>query len=224
MTDTSALRWNTANEMNGLSDTEDAPVSLIKALIRGEDGGNWQLLLSRIHKLALHSCTAKQSSRGPDFANDVALRCIERMHAGDYKTLRRFLQHRRDYPSLTFETWARGIINNCIVDQLRSLPTLARKRGVSGRRLTPRFHVAYQEAEHSSTVHEGAAQVLDLRRILAWIRDTKFPPKQREILMHWLHGYSIGECSQLLNIDEPEAQRLLRAARRRLRRKFEEKL
>lgn len=196
-------------------------VTCIEALIGG-DKSQWQGLLSQIHKLAISVCLRNQESRGTDFANDVALRCIERIHRDEYKALRRFLEHRERYPSLELETWMRGIINNCLIDELRSLPTIARKRSGSSRSLTPRFHVVYKEQEHTPDKNENT-QFFDLRRIFRWLRDDSFPEEQREILTLWLHGHSISECSQQLDIEESEVQLRLRAARRRLRRQFEEK-
>lgn len=193
----------------------------VDALLAGDET-QWPLVVLEVHGWALGLCARRQNRLGSDFASNVALRAVERLKADDYQALRRFVENRRDYPQLEFQRWTGGIINNALIDELRSLPSVSRSRDDVGRTLVRREHVAFTDDEHSTDQRSKQRAQLDVRRILRWLHDEAFPADQRQALVLWLHGYSISDCANKLSLSEEQARRMLRAARRRLRRKFEE--
>lgn len=194
----------------------------VQALLAG-DATQWQTLVAEVHALALAVCQRRQAARGADFASNVALRVIERLRKEDYKALRRFMELRDTYPALAFETWTRGIINNALIDEVRSLPETSRKRVGKRRELQTRTHVIFEDEQHAASASLAHSGILDARRVLRWIHDADFPLDQKRALLFWLNGHSIADCARQLDLDETGTRRLLRAARQRLRRQFQEK-
>ena len=63
---------------------------------------------------------------------------------------------------------------------------------------------------------------VELRRILAAALDENFPDDQRRALLLWLHGNTATEIAEELSLSgSKQANKLLHAARQRLRRVFE---
>jgi len=188
----------------------------------GGDGAQWPALIAEVHSLAIAICEKRPAASDSDFANNVALRVIERLKKENYRALHRFLALRESYPDLEFEKWTRGIINNAAIDEIRSQPDVARARAGKGRELRSRAHVAFEDENHVD-VRSTVSFALDARRVLRWIRDENFPEEQRRALLLWLSGHTVDDCSEELGLDAGSTRRCLQAARQRLRRQFKEK-
>ncbi len=194
-------------------------LGVVQAVLAGRMS-QWPNLVTEVHALAISVCE-RQQAHDSDFANNVALRVIERLQKDNYRALHRFVELRASYPDLDFEKWTRGIINNAAVDELRSQPNIARSRTGKGRELRSRVHIAFEDENHAEIrVKETAS--LDARRILRWMHSESFPDEQRHAVLLWLTGHSVHDCASLLGVDVAHARRCLQAARLRLRRHFKE--
>lgn len=195
---------------------------LVELVLAG-DVDAWQRLVVRINHLASSLAAKRFPTRGEDFVRGVALRAIERVEMGAFKTLARFAEVRSRYPALALDAWIHTVIKNAAIDELRAQPDVARSASASGRKLIRRPHVSLEDEHGSKTGAKAFERSLDARRVLRWIRDGRLTDVQRQALSLWLFGHGHAEIAAIMSLSTEDVSRLLRSARQRLRRKFEVK-
>jgi DNA-directed RNA polymerase specialized sigma24 family protein len=156
--------------------------------------------------------------RRPGGRRGPAPRRLERLRADGHAALRRFVETRAKYPATSFERWLGVVVANAFVDQLRARPELQRRRRQGGRALERVEVIPLVEVAGGADV----ATEVEVRRIVACLAEGDFPAAQRRALLLWLLGHTASEIAADLQLGgAPEAERLLHAARQRLRRRFE---
>ncbi len=198
---------------------------LIELLIDGAEDA-WPQLVAIVHPLVLAICRRRRlggsSVATEDMHRDVALRAIDRIQADDFAALRRYVATREIYAHASFTRWLAVVVGHTFVDYLRAQPEYQRKRQASARELVKIVVESLDEATTASA-DRSVLQKVELRRIVAAMFDRGFPADQRWALRLWLDGNTASESSEQMALEGPaHSQRLLRAARQRLRRCFED--
>ncbi len=217
---------------NELSERAPSPRSIaspetipIEAAIRAlldSDGQGWTELVGSLHPLIMKLCAFRVSKHHPSFddlCRDVATATLERLRKNSYAALHRYRETSQTYKALRFESWLRVVVSNVHTDVLRALPDNQRLRVDGTRRLV---HREVRTLSHDPASSESLLQNVEVRRILSWMDDPKFPHEQRSAIALWLRGYDESDIADTLQLsNRTQATRLLRAARQRLRRHFE---
>jgi RNA polymerase sigma factor (sigma-70 family) len=198
---------------------------LVERVLAG-DPAAWQELAGRVHPAALAICRRRRLGADhpgeEDLHHEVAARALDRLAADDFAALRRFTAARARYPEASFLRWLAVVVKNTFIDHMRAQPEYQRRRQAAARKLV-RLDVTPLDEE--STAGGGRAELqnaVEVRRILEWLLDARFPSVQRRAILLWLDGNGPGEIAEELALAGPrEASRLLHAARQRLRRRFE---
>ena len=193
---------------------------LVHSVLEGSETA-WQELLSQVHQAAINVVTKRELRRDDDFAHNVALRTIERLEKAERQSLRQFTETQLRYPTLTFRAWLATLIRNSVIDELRAQPNTSRQRSDGKRTLARRPHVQFGD-EHA-TVDDATSfhRRVEARRVVRWIQDPEFPADQRRAILLWLDGHRNEEIATMMGLEPADMSRLLRAARQRLRRRFE---
>lgn len=195
---------------------------LIERVLEGDDDA-WSQFFAQVHPICLAICRRRHlGNRLPspeDARHDVALRTLDRLRAGDFAALRRYVETRQKYPGLGFTSWLATVVSRGFVDYVRARPEVQRRRDGGGRKLfiVPSTPLTPEMPDNRSSVRTN----VEIRRIMTCLLDDGFPQSQRRALLLWLEGADAAEVAQELDLaDAKEAHRLLRAARQRLRRAF----
>lgn len=195
------------------------------ARVLEHDAEAWRELVTRIHPTVLAVCRRRRLGGGApgeeDVHRDVAARALDRLRADDFAALRTFTATRARYPDTSFTRWLSVVVGNTFIDYLRGQPEYQRRRQAAARKLVKLQVEPLEEGDGSGGGLELQTAV-EVRRVLAYLLDARFPSLQRRALLLWLDGNGPTEIAEELALGGPkEANRLLHAARQRLRRRFE---
>jgi RNA polymerase sigma factor (sigma-70 family) len=203
----------------------DSELDRLIGLIIDGAADAWPPLVAIVHPLVLAICRRRRLGGGEsteDMHRDVALRAIDRIQANDFAALRRYVATREIYAHASFSRWLAVVVGHTFVDYLRAQPEYQRVRQASARELV-KIVVEPLDESTTASADRSLLQKVELRRIVAAMCDRSFPADQRWALRLWLDGNSAAEIAEEMALEGPEhAQRLLRAARQRLRRCFED--
>jgi DNA-directed RNA polymerase specialized sigma24 family protein len=198
---------------------------LLARVVDGDEPA-WSGLARCVHPAVLDICRRRRLGERlaarDDLHSEVAMRTLARMREDEFAALRRFLATTRDYPDTSFVRWLSTIVAHTFIDVLRAVPEFQRRRQDCERRLVELELVPLQE----DRVVDGAAvrvdRAVEVRRIVGRLLDPAFPDDQRRALVCWLQGETADDIAQILSLGgASEANKLLHAARQRLRRMFE---
>lgn len=197
---------------------------LVERVIDGSDT-SWSEFLERAHPAVLDICRRRRLGSGlagrDDIYSEVALRTMERLRSNGFAALRRYIDTREKYPATSFVRWLSAVVANVFIDTLRSQPEYQRRRQAAARKLVKLQIVPLDDGRTARTTRDVQSRV-ELRRILAAMLDEEFPAEQRRALLLWLHGNTAAEIAEELSLSgSKQANKLLHAARQRLRRVFE---
>ncbi len=192
---------------------------LVEQVLAGNDAA-WTAFVDRVHPTALAICRRRGFVGGDgdaeDLRRDVALRALDRMRADDFAALRAFVRTRASHRTASFVTWLAVVVRNAYVDHLRKQPEYQRVRDETGRRLA---RVAREPLEDRAGESIDPMTAIEVRRALDCVMSDVFPREQRAAIALWLRGCDNREIAEALGLaDAAEANRLLHAARQRLRR------
>jgi DNA-directed RNA polymerase specialized sigma24 family protein len=196
------------------------PELLVDRVLGGEPGA-WARLAESVHAQVLEVCSRRRWAAGSPHAADVhrevALRVLEKLHAGDYGALRAWAAARDRYPEARFAAWLGAVASNALIDQQRASPDFARRRDGAGRRTEA---VAHVELEERAADTRDPATAVDLARVVRLLADEDFPADQRSAIALWLRGHDATAIAAELGLagGAAAADKLLHAARERLRR------
>lgn len=173
-------------------------------------------LLSRPHVLG------KLAAREDDRRN-VSVEVMARLRANGFHRLRLFLDARRGSPGLPFMAWLRVVAKRVGIDYMRAHPDYIDRRRQADASSPGRWIEAgtlppeSQLGERPPVTNRGTAGEL-LR-----YADASMPPAQRRALELWVAGETHEEIARGAGLaSAAEAERTVRAAIERLRRKFRE--
>jgi DNA-directed RNA polymerase specialized sigma24 family protein len=190
------------------------------AAAAAEDEGAWQELWRAIEP-PLARIVAQPRFLGPlggreDDRHNIVLAVMARLRADRLHRLRLYLDARRENPRLRFMSWLRVVAKRVGIDYLRAHPEYVRatQAWIQPATLPPPSQGA---GERPPMTDRGTA-----RELLAYAADT-IPAQHRRALELWAHDESFDAIARTLELrDAAEAQRIVRAAIERIRRRFRE--
>jgi hypothetical protein len=206
-------------------DKEDALEELVVAAAHG-DATAWQRLgraiepqLTRI--VSQPRFLGRLSHRDDDCRN-LIVEVIARLRADDYRRLRLYLDTRRDHPQLVFLMWLRVVAKRAGIDYLCGHPDYIDRRHIDRGSASGQWIDAGTlpsgsklRGERAPVSNRGTAQ--QLLRYTA----REIPDVQRRALEMWVQSDGYDEIARKLEIPTAaSAERMVRAAIERLRRKF----
>jgi hypothetical protein len=183
----------------------------------------WPVLAALLHEQVLAICRRRRYAAGSasvaDVHRDLALRTLERLHAGEHAVLREWSRARARYPDARFTAWLGAVVANLFIDHQRSSPDFARRRA-EGRRTLEAVQATTLDPEKRAGEGEPMIAV-EVARVARALLEPEFPLAQRLAVAMWLRGEDADAIARELQLGGPaEARRLLHAARERLRRRF----
>jgi DNA-directed RNA polymerase specialized sigma24 family protein len=194
-----------------------------------EDESAWQRLwavieppLSRI--VAQPRFLGRLGQREDDRRN-IVVAVMGRLRADQFHRLRLYLEARKANPRLRFLSWLRVVAKRVGIDYLRAHPDYVRRHDdnpsrpgawVDPKTLPPASQLA---GERPPVTNRGTA------RELLHFAAGAIPDDQRRALELWTQSESFGDIARALGLrDGAEAERMVRAAIERLRRKFRDQV
>ena len=199
---------------------------LIERVVGGDEDA-WRDLLASVFPTVLEICKRRrlggELGSQEDVHRDVAMQTISKLQADQFAALRRYCAAQERYPDTTFVRWLAVIVSHTFIDYLRAQPDYQRRRQATARTLVRVATTAIDDERHADPRGRDIRTVVELRRIIGCLLDAEFPAEQRRAVLLWLDGNSAAEISEEMDLGGPkQANRLLHAARERLRRRFRE--
>jgi hypothetical protein len=210
------------------SDRADEDLEALVQRVADGDADAWQRLWSAVEPqlsrlVANPSFLARLGQREDDRRN-VIVEVMARLRADDFQRLWLFLDARRANPQLRLMTWLRVVAKRVGIDYLRGHPDyLDRRRdrdrgdAAAGAWIDPATlpPASQLPGERPPVTNRGTAA-----QLLRFAADT-IPDVQRRALEMWVLSESYEEIARRLELaDAGEAERTVRAAIERLRRRF----
>lgn len=203
----------------------DHDLEAVVARAAGGEEGAWQSLWCAVEPLlsrliARPGFLARLGTQEDDRRNVIVL-VMARLREDEFRRLRLYVASRRTNPRLTFASWLRVVAKRVGIDYLRRHPDyLARRRGDGG------AVGAWVEPEplppSSQLGRRPPATDVGTARELARHAEA-LPSAQQQALSWWLGGADYAAIARDLGLsDELGAERLVRAALERLRRRVRE--
>ncbi|MCE9575172.1 MAG: sigma-70 family RNA polymerase sigma factor [Deltaproteobacteria bacterium] len=185
-------------------DPPPTPEALVDQVLGGAPGA-WGALAELVHGHILDLCRRRRwvanAPTAADLHREVALRVLEKLHAGDYAALRQWAAARDRYPDARFTAWLGAVASNALID------------------LTRRTRTTEELAEEPAAIALAPGDAIDLARVVRALTHDQFPADQRTAIAMWLRGHDAAAIAAELGLgDSAAANRLLHAARERLRR------
>jgi DNA-directed RNA polymerase specialized sigma24 family protein len=203
---------------------EDLEVLVVAAA--GEDPIAWQKLWATIEP-ALSRIIAQPRFLGrlgqrEDDRRNIVVAVMARLRSDRFARLHMYLDAKRSNPRLGFMSWLRVVAKRVGIDYMRAHPDYLRRDGdshastpgkwVDAGTLPPASQLL---GERPPVTNRGTA-----RELLAYAAE-EASPAQRRALEMWAQSASFEEIAQELGMTgAPEAEKTVRAAIERLRRKF----
>lgn len=207
-------------------DSEEILETLVESCAAGDEQA-WQRLWAAVEPRLLR-LVSQPRFLGPlgqreDDCRNIVVEVLARLRADDYHRLKIYLETRLTNPSLKFMTWLRVVAKRVGIDYMRGHPDYIDRRRQADRGSAPGEWVEAGTLPSGSKLHgerppftnRGTAQQL-LRYAAGAIPDT-----QRRALEMWVQSETYEEIARVLEIESAvAAERMVRAAIERLRRRF----
>jgi DNA-directed RNA polymerase specialized sigma24 family protein len=207
------------------ADGDDELEALVVAAAAG-DGAAWQRLWSavepRLERVVAQPRFLGRLGQREDDRRNIVVDVMARLRGNDFDRLRLYLAARRDNPQLRFMTWLRVVAKRVGIDYMRAHPDYVDRRREVGASspgvwmdpgtLPPASRIG---GERPPVTNRGTA--LELLRYAAG----EIPEAQVRALELWVQSESYADIATALGLaSAPEAERTVRAAIERLRRRF----
>lgn len=197
---------------------------LVEAAAAGDERA-WQRLWAAIEP-ALSRIVAQPRFLGPlgqreDDRRNIIVAVMARLRSDGFARLRLYLDARATNPRLQFLTWLRVVAKRVGIDYLRAHPDYVRRHDVG--RSRPGVWIDAEPLPPASQISGGRPPVTargTARELLTYAAGA-VPDAQRQALELWAAGEGFGEIAVAVGLSSAgEAERAVRAAIERLRRKF----
>jgi DNA-directed RNA polymerase specialized sigma24 family protein len=182
----------------------------------------WQAVEPRLYALIRRPRFLGRLSQSEDDCRNIVLDVLEALRASDHARLRRFVEARAKNPALPFFAWLTVVTKRLAVDYMRrqdGYEDLRKRPGASATGAWSPTTALPPDSQlpgtrPAMTNRAAAAELLEYAG-----RD--LPAPQRAALASWIEGGKFDEIAAGLGLpDADDAERLVRAALERLRRRF----
>ena len=184
----------------------------------------WNALEPQLSRLVAHPRFLARLGQREDDRRNIVVEVMARLRADDFQRLWVYLEARRDNPQLRLMTWLRVVAKRVGIDYLRGHPDYVDRRREPDRADAPAGEwmdpstlppASQLPGERPPVTNRGTAA-----QLLRFAADT-IPEAQRRALEMWVLSESYEEIARQLGLaDATEAERTVRAAIERLRRRF----
>lgn len=198
--------------------------TLVERVVAGDEEA-WPELWKIVEAKLLASLRRPQFlgglSRREDDCRNVVVEVMARLRADDYRRLRAYVAARRERPDLVFTAWVLVVGRRVAIDYVRAHEEYIDRRN-QAQASTPGVWRVIEELMSGSRAPGARPPITDAaaaHEILSHADD--LPADQRRTLAEWLAGHSFAEIAASAGLEsERQAEKLLRAAIERLRRRF----
>ena len=193
----------------------------------GGDEAAWQALWQRMEPplvaiVARPSFLARLSRREDDRLN-IVVEVMARLRADGFRRLRMYVDERRTTPELRFLSWLRVVAKRVGIDYLRAHPDYVDRRRAADRGTAPGEWKDRRTLPPASQLPGERPPVTDrgvARELLGYAAEA-MPAAQHTALTMWVVSESYPAIATALGLDSAgDAERVVRAAIERLRRRF----
>lgn len=207
-------------------DSEELLEQLVVAAVGGDEQAwqrMWAAVEARLSQIVAQPRFLGRLGQREDDRRNIVVEVFERLRADDFRRLRIYLDTRASNPSLKFMTWLRVVAKRVGIDYMRGHPDYIDRRRDRGEDGAPGEWVEAGTLPSGSKLHgerppvtnRGTAQQL-LRYAAGAI-----PDAQRQALELWVQSETYEEIARVLELESAAAaERMVRAAIERLRRRF----
>ncbi len=207
-------------------DSELLLESLVESAAAGDEQ-SWQRLWAaiepRLSQIVAQPRFLGRLGQREDDRRNVIVDVLARLRADNFHRLRIYLDTRTINPALKFMTWLRVVTKRVGIDYLRGHPDYIDRRRDPDRGSAPGEWVeagtlpsgSKLQGERPPVTNRGTAQ-----QLLCYAAGA-IPETQRRALELWVQSESYDEIARALELDDASAaERMVRAAIERLRRRF----
>jgi DNA-directed RNA polymerase specialized sigma24 family protein len=181
----------------------------------------WQAIEPPLARIVAQPRFLGRLGQRDDDRHNIVLAVMARLRADQWHRLRLYLEAKRTNPRLRFMTWLRVVAKRVGIDYLRAHPDYLRTTGAS----TPGVWIDPKTLPPASQLLGERPPVTDrgtARQLLEFAAGA-IPDAHRRALELWTHSEPFDAIARTLGMrDAAEAQRTVRAAIERLRRRFRE--
>jgi DNA-directed RNA polymerase specialized sigma24 family protein len=207
------------------NDVDDAGVEDLVVAAAGGDEEAWKKLWAEI-EAPLSKIIARPSFLGrlgmqEDDRREIVLRVMARVRADEFKRLHQYLDVRRHNEALRFMSWLRVVAKRVGIDYMRAHPNYKRRHDADPSR--PGEWIDPGTLPPASQLVGGRPPVTNTgtaRELLEYAAGA-IPDDQLRAITLWSQSESFEEIAKALGLANPNtAEKMVRAALERLRRKF----
>jgi DNA-directed RNA polymerase specialized sigma24 family protein len=194
--------------------------SLIEATLAGDEEA-WQRIWKAVEPTLIgilrRSTGLGRLAHSEDDYRNIVVEVMGRLRVDEFRRLRQFAQARRQNPGLAFVGWLVVVARRVAIDYMRGHEAYIDRRhqkDASSPGAWRDFKTLPSESQLGGT--RPAITARGTARELLAFAEAELDPEQRAALDAWLAGASFGE----IGADARQAERLVRSALVRLRRRF----
>ena len=207
-------------------DSEVLLESLVESAASGDEQA-WQRLWSavepRLEKIVAQPRFLGRLGQREDDRRNIIVEVLARLRANDFHRLQIYLDTRATNPSLKFMTWLRVVTKRVGIDYMRGHPDYIDRRRDPDRGSAPGEWVEAGTLPSGSKLHGGRPPVTNrgtAQQLLRYAAGA-IPDTQRRALELWVQSETYDEIARSLALEDgAAAERMVRAAIERLRRRF----
>jgi DNA-directed RNA polymerase specialized sigma24 family protein len=203
---------------------DDEMARLVERAAGGDDAAwqaLWRAVGPRLERIVAHPGFLGRLGQREDDRRNIVVEVMARLRAEQFRRLTLYLDARRSNPGLRFMAWLRVVAKRVGIDYLRGHPDYVDRRREGGE--TPGEWIdpgplpsgSLLPGERPPVTNRGTAQQL-LRFAAGAV-----PEVQRRALELWVQSESYVAIATALELDDAaDAERMVRAAIERIRRRF----
>jgi DNA-directed RNA polymerase specialized sigma24 family protein len=221
---TSQLRVVVTNEEAVNEDQEVDVETWVKAAAGGDRtawGNLWKEIEPVLKRIVAQPRFLGRLGQRDDDRDNIVIAVFDRLQANDFNRLKLYLQARNDNPKLKFLSWLRVVAKRVGIDYLRAHPEYLRRHDADASKpgdwvpqtaLPPGSQLGGQRPPMTNigTAHE-----------LVQYARTALPEDQQRAIELWSQSESFDDIARTLGLKNAQAaERMVRAALERLRRKY----
>lgn len=207
-------------------DGEDLLEQLVVDAVAGDEPA-WQRLWAAVEpRLSLIVGQPRflgRLGKQEDDRRNIVVEVLGRLRADEFHRLKVYLETRRTNPSLKFMTWLRVVAKRVGIDYMRGHPDYIDRRRDPNRGSAPGEWVDAGTLPSGSKLHGERPPVTNRGTAQQLLRYAagEIPEAQRRALEMWVQSETYEEIAKTLALDDAKAaERMVRAAIERLRRRF----